>query len=302
MIFRKGKKNSKILNPDQGIKPKNNADLENNEEDENGEGRVSRKHSKIEDIPENQNTKGDEREDNIHERWMETFFRVYWNNWIYNAKFYILIFIIIWVAIAIWRIYLFEPAKEVIKMLPDNHYLTKLELSLRNDYHTGEYDYTIQISFLWGVKGINKKGVSKWDSFDRGSIIWDDKFDMSSPINQQRLIDICDELLQSPLVKDKKVTCWVKDFLKSANGGTLGTIPQANFYTALETYLTTTEGQNYYSDNTIGYMNKTLYFMKLEALAIAKPFQGYEATYPEYKKWEALKDDFNKNSGEGINN
>ena len=92
----------------------------------------------------------------------------------------------------------------------------------------------------------------------------------------------------------------MKDFLTAQNSGL--PLAQADFYTELETYLTTTNGKNQYSDSQIGYIDGKLIFMRIMALAVAKPFQGYDDLHPVYKEWEALKDEYNKNSGTGVNN
>lgn len=88
--------------------------------------------------------------------------------------------------------------------------------------------------------------------------------------------------------------------MNARNGG--NPIPQANFYTELQAYLATTDGQNKYNDNQIGYINNTLYFIRIEALAIAKPFQGYRTNYPIYEDWEAQKNIYNEASPIGVNN
>ena len=185
-------------------------------------------------------------------------------------------------------------------MLPDSHWVTKLQKSLRNDYHTGEDDDTIQVSFVWGIDGISKKGVGTWESDNRGTNVYDDNFDMSSVANQQRILDICTELRTHELVKNSKVTCWVKDFVDAQNGGS--PVPQANFYTQLEAYLATPNGNSQYSDSQIGYIDGKLLFMRIMAIADEKPFQGYDALHPVYKKWEALKDEYNRESPTGVNN
>lgn len=77
---------------------------------------------------------------------------------------------------------------------------------------------------------------------------------------------------------------------------------QANFYTELDTYLTTTTGEDQYNDNQIGYINGRLYFIKIEVLSIDEPGQGYDILHPVYETWESLKDQYNKNSPAGINN
>jgi len=217
-----------------------------------------------------------------------------------KAKIPILIFVVIWAGLAIWRITQFEPAKEALKMLSDDHHITKLRNSLRYEYHTGEDDNSIQVSFIWGIKGLSKKGVSQWDASNRGTNVYDDDFDMSAPASQQRILDICADLETNSLVKDQKVTCWVKDFLDDQNGGT--PVAQADFYTKLEAYLATTDGNNQYSDGQIGYIDGKLLFMRVMALANALPFQGYEVSEPIYDDWEALKDTYNEGSPQGINN
>jgi protein dispatched 1 len=218
----------------------------------------------------------------------------------YKARWFILAIVAAWFGIAIWRSTNFKPATEALKMLDDDHELSILQDSLRYDYHTGEYDNTIQVNFIWGIEDVDKSGVNRWDASNLGTIEWDNNFDMSSEANQQRLLDICNNLKASSLVKDQQVTCWVQDFVNAQNGG--NPVPQANFYTELETYLATTTGQNQYSDNQIGYINGRLYFIKFEALSVAIPFQGYEILEPVYDDWENLKDNYNKNSPIGINN
>jgi protein dispatched 1 len=231
---------------------------------------------------------------------IEILFHDYWNKWMYKARWFILAIVAAWFGIAIWRSTNFKPATEALKMLDDDHELSILQDSLRYDYHTGEYDNTIQVNFIWGIEDVDKSGVNRWDASNLGTIEWDNNFDMSSEANQQRLLDICNNLKASNLVKDQQVTCWVQDFVNAQNGG--NPVPQANFYTELETYLATTTGQNQYSDNQIGYINGRLYFIKFEALSVAIPFQGYEILEPVYDDWENLKDNYNKNSPIGINN
>lgn len=77
---------------------------------------------------------------------------------------------------------------------------------------------------------------------------------------------------------------------------------QANFYTELNTYLATAAGQNQYNDNQIGLIDGRLFFMRISAIAIAEPATGYDALYPVYEDWEALKFKYNSNSPAGINN
>jgi hypothetical protein len=255
--------------------------------------KVIKKQSEVEDIPEGTDKHTSD------ERIIEKFFRVYWNYVVSKLKWVIIAFVIIWAGIAIWRITEFKPATEAFSNLSDSHWLKKLQNSLRNDYHTGENDDSIKVSFVWGVKGVDKNGVGKWDSANRGTVKWDTDFDLAPEVNQQRVVDICSNLRSNELVKQGTVTCWIEDFLNARNGGS--PVPKANFYTELDAYLLTTNGQNYYNDNQIGYINNTLYFIKIDALSVAKPHQGYSINYPVYEDWEDLKDKYNDESLVGIN-
>ena len=231
---------------------------------------------------------------------IEAFFHDVWNHWMFKARYFIIFFTVVWIGIALWRTLLFKPANDAFKLMPDDHWLTELQDSLTEDYHTGANDNTIQVSFLYGVTGVDQSKVGRWDASDLGTIVWDDNFDMSSTTAQLRLLDICADLRTSSLVKDSKVTCWVEDFLNAQNGGS--PVSQANFYTELETYLATTNGANQYNGNQIGYVDGRLFFMRIMAVAAAEPGTGYETLYPVYEDWEALKDRYNSNSPNGINN
>lgn len=240
-----------------------------------------------------------QKKENLKEPLLERFFGTYWNKWIYKAKFPILAIILIWFGIAVWRAALLEPASEGFKNFDDDHYLIRIQDMLRNGFHTSENDNTIQVNFIWGVAGVDNDDTDRWDPSDLGTVIWDDNFDMSSEANQQRLLDICNDLKASSLVKDQQVTCWVENFLNARNGG--NPVAQANFYTELDAYLLTTQGQNEYNDNLIGYIGGRLYFIKIQALSVEAPFQGRDKLWPVYNDWDDLKDTYNQGSLAGVN-
>lgn len=137
---------------------------------------------------------------------IEAFFHDKWNHWMFKGRYFIIFFTAVWLGIALWRVLLFESAKTDFRPLPDSHWLTVLQDSLTQDFHTGANDNTIQVSFLYGVTGVDQEDVGLWDASDLGKIIWDDSFDMSSTAAQQRILDICNDLKTSSLVKDLQVT------------------------------------------------------------------------------------------------
>ena len=52
----------------------------------------------------------------------------------------------------------------------------------------------VTVTLFWGVAGIDKSKVERWNEDYRGDIIWDNNFDMSSTQAQQQFITICEDL------------------------------------------------------------------------------------------------------------
>jgi hypothetical protein len=50
------------------------------------------------------------------------------------------------------------------------------------------------INLMWGVKGMDHKGVDFFDAEQRGELVWDDQFDLADPKAQQHLLDFCPAL------------------------------------------------------------------------------------------------------------
>ena len=60
----------------------------------------------------------------------------------------------------------------------------------------------MQINFHWGIDELQGR-----DSSNKGTIVYDDRFTVSSEENQAALLDFCESLLDS----SKTVDCWIKD-------------------------------------------------------------------------------------------
>ena len=69
------------------------------------------------------------------------------------------------------------------------------------------------VNLVWGVKDLDRSDVGLWDPDELGELVWDDDFDIAPAVNQQSLLNLCDELLnyQPQMVKESGVNCWIKD-------------------------------------------------------------------------------------------
>jgi len=49
----------------------------------------------------------------------------------------------------------------------------------------------LRITIHWGLDGVDKSEVGSWIPTDLGTLIFDDKFDVSPPANQLALLTFC---------------------------------------------------------------------------------------------------------------
>ena len=72
---------------------------------------------------------------------------------------------------------------------------------------------TLSVQVTWGVKELDRSQIKDWDPTDVGILVWDDKFNVAPPENQQAIYDFCEMLeFESDVVKDGIVECWIKMF------------------------------------------------------------------------------------------
>ena len=231
---------------------------------------------------------------------IEKFFSTYWTIWINKLKFFIMPILLIWIGFAAWRVSLLDRAQEPLERLRPDHWLKKLGKVLTDDMHKTSDTSSLTVYMFWGIIGLDRSDVDRWDSTDIGTNIYDTEFDMSSEANQQRIVDICNDLRNSSLVLNGQVECWVQDFWNEMNGGS--PVPQSQFYTQLDAYINTTQiGQDQYNDYMIGYINGELRFMRIKSLSPDDESQGYDQMNSLYNNWENLMQSYNQGSPQGIN-
>jgi hypothetical protein len=121
---------------------------------------------------------------------IERFFHNYWSVWMNKLKFFVLGFTVILIAISIWRVAVIQPDTEAISMLPKDHELTKLKTELYEEFHDSVDTNSINVKMIWGISKLDRSGVGKWDPTDKGSLVYDNNFNLAPVANQQRILDI----------------------------------------------------------------------------------------------------------------
>ena len=84
--------------------------------------------------------------------------------------------------------------KTLERYFPDWHRTNHGYEAVIEGFNNGEYGQTIGVDLMWGIEGINKTLVDRFNASDIGTVIWDPEFDLSPPENQQQAYDFCQYL------------------------------------------------------------------------------------------------------------
>lgn len=64
----------------------------------------------------------------------------------------------------------------------------------------------------FGVKEIDKEGVSMWKAADIGKAVFDPDFNLYQRESQKALLDLCVDLRKQDFVLNEEVRCWIETF------------------------------------------------------------------------------------------
>mmetsp|Transcript_35748 Transcript_35748/g.54729 ORF Transcript_35748/g.54729 Transcript_35748/m.54729 type:complete len:134 (-) Transcript_35748:579-980(-) len=124
----------------------------------------------------------------------------------------------------------------------------------------------------------------------------DEEFDLSSPEAQQSLLDLCEDLKNQDFVLHQEVTCWATSFnayLNSTFGTPMPLENSAELNQKLWSWATTTlEGLRAQQDLQVGFINRELKYMKIEATSVGDPTQPADLKLPIYDVWKDYLEDF----------
>jgi hypothetical protein len=235
---------------------------------------------------------------------MEIFFGGKFNNFVKKFRWVIFLVLTAWSIVSIVLATKLGPLTEEESFLPSDHWAEYAMKIVFYGYFSGAEDLTIEIDLFWGVKSLDKGGIKQWDTKDRGDIKWwsEEQFDPSSEEAQQSLYDFCLSVAANKdLVINGQVDCWVANFktwadttlIEGSKKNYIGfPVPQADFYTHLDTYMNTNTGKKESSDYQISTFNDRTYFMYIRAKAFGDPGMIYEEKKKIHESWEQVVDDY----------
>ena len=115
---------------------------------------------------------------------MTRFFESKWNDGVFKAR-YIIVAVLFVVAIVGGIIASdIGPLTQAENYIDPDHPLIVLsEMVEENFSSTSSLKESLVIRVNWGVAGLDRSGVDKWDPKNKGVLIWDDTFTVSPKAN-----------------------------------------------------------------------------------------------------------------------
>ena len=97
------------------------------------------------------------------------------------------------------------PLTKQEEWLPDDNEIIMLSNEVNDNFSKAVegFEQTIWVHLNWGVKDLDREGVSSWDPEDVGKLVWDDNFTVTPEANQRSIMELCNGLkTNKELVKD----------------------------------------------------------------------------------------------------
>ena len=88
------------------------------------------------------------------------------------------------------------PLSKGEELMSKEHPLIETQRVMLQEFDTGlGSPSTLSVSITWGVKGVDRSDIGRWDASDMGVLEWDHEFTVAPAANQIALLQFCDYLV-----------------------------------------------------------------------------------------------------------
>eukprot|EP00238_Polyblepharides_amylifera_P005552 CAMPEP_0196583672 /NCGR_PEP_ID=MMETSP1081-20130531/44292_1 /TAXON_ID=36882 /ORGANISM="Pyramimonas amylifera, Strain CCMP720" /LENGTH=981 /DNA_ID=CAMNT_0041904627 /DNA_START=144 /DNA_END=3086 /DNA_ORIENTATION=- len=222
-----------------------------------------------------------------------------------------------------------EPPESQADWFSEDHFIQKYITFSDEEFQESVEDPASEVILVWGLKPMSRKGVNRWDPEDRGTLKYDDTFELSSQASQESLIKTC-ELLKvadcsasqckrGKLVRFGEVKCFMEGFQQwlSQFSESLPLTPPEHFASRLYNYSMSEEAKFNYMD-MVGFVLEEdcsgpscvadeegrqlkLKFVRMVANSTFEDPLSFKTLDPMKDEWEDFVDSRNKDSPDTIN-
>mmetsp|Transcript_26054 Transcript_26054/g.29829 ORF Transcript_26054/g.29829 Transcript_26054/m.29829 type:complete len:983 (+) Transcript_26054:77-3025(+) len=237
----------------------------------------------------------------------DRFFYTTYSHKLRQGRLFVIGFFVVWLILAIVFTAQLSPPSEAEQFIPEDHELRETTEAMDKNFSKGENDGAQITLIIWGLDGVSRDGVDRWDPKDRGELEWDNSFDMSPPENQQKMSEFCDYLKtiqDSELVQDAdSVTCFLDSFKSYLTSkGIPFPVPQTEFLSRLQEYInnpTESGSDQEVSNKRIGMIQGRLRYIIFKAVGGER--ERASGMEPRHDDWEDIIDNWSDTAPTGIN-
>eukprot|EP00357_Protocruzia_adherens_P033057 CAMPEP_0115044012 /NCGR_PEP_ID=MMETSP0216-20121206/47211_1 /TAXON_ID=223996 /ORGANISM="Protocruzia adherens, Strain Boccale" /LENGTH=592 /DNA_ID=CAMNT_0002426443 /DNA_START=121 /DNA_END=1896 /DNA_ORIENTATION=+ len=179
---------------------------------------------------------------------------------------------------------------------------TALEDSFPQDQRTGQF----RIKLIYGIKGLDRSDIYPMDPTMVGEVVWDYTFNLAEKASQERMLEMCSQLLTNPKVKDGIIQCFMRDFKNWCDQNEYRfPVTPSLFDERLKEFLGSPVGKFHANSHSVGYVNNHLSYAQLEFITEFEEIdpEAYNSNWKsQWQQWENFMKEMNKNSPAGLSN
>lgn len=150
-------------------------------------------------------------------RAVERFFYGPWSKFLHKGRFIILPLSVVLFCVSLYFATKIPALSEAEEFLPEDNEVTIATSLLSSAFPTGGSDFSVRVTLIWGLEGLDRSGTSKYEPEDNGRAILDDTFDLKKAEAQQAMLVACEEIEKETGVLvsaelQEPAECWIRDF------------------------------------------------------------------------------------------
>eukprot|EP00164_Ancoracysta_twista_P001242 GFYU01001629.1.p1 GENE.GFYU01001629.1~~GFYU01001629.1.p1 ORF type:complete len:1046 (-),score=368.07 GFYU01001629.1:102-3239(-) len=227
----------------------------------------------------------------------EVFYNGVFNDFIQGpARFAILIAFAALLATAIYYVSLLRPPQKQEMFFPDNHMIAKF-VNWQDEFGSSADDEVVKTQITWGISRMNRDGIDRWDSRDRGKVEWDNSFDLTDPAAQTYILNVCaaaktascsaDGCIGGTLVNKGNTDCFIDGFKTwmEANYPAEGFPAPQNVALARFTEFSALDSTLRDYKQQIGVRSGRIYFASVEFDSTLRRGEGGDIRFPVWEAW-----------------
>ena len=234
------------------------------------------------------------------------------------AKFFVVAGFAVLLAVGVAMASQLETPAEQEAWYPDDHLMQSFSNNRRR-FMSSDEDRVVPVDVFWGLRGMDTRGVDKYDPKQRGSLVLDSEFDASSAEAQAFLVSACDDLRGatcdaegcggpgSHLVRngaDAEMACPMAAFrahVEAADGPGAFPVARSAFAETLRAFVASSGGSKY--ANHLGFdADGELMFVRVSAESTLVFPTVAKTSRPVFDVWSAWTAELNARAPAGVGN